>query len=631
MERASPPTSGILATARPLSAFLATVGALEPADRALIVDQAIVLLEGFYAHLPLKRAMHAVDPLQRLRLLRHRLEQFPSELAFHAEMTDIFTSLRDLHTNYLLPDPFRRAAAALPFRVEAFFEGGVRKFLAIVAPSLSHPTFGSGVEVLHWNGVPIERAVEIAASRHAGSNPEARFARGLAGLTARPMLISPAPNEEWVIVGYGAPGGPELELRIDWAVTGLPAEKAVNPEAREHRASALGIDLETDAVRQIHRALFAPQTIEAGAKFDASRNPLSLARGTDSIMPKVFSARAVSTSHGEFGYIRIFTFNVRDADAFVQEFIRLAELLPQNGLIIDVRDNGGGLIYAGERLLQVLTPRRIEPERLQFINTPLTLRLCQLHKRDAFALEPWVESIERSIETAATFSASFPLTSPDSCNAVGQRYHGPVVLITSAKCYSTTDFFAAGFQDHAIGPILGIDKNTGAGGANVWTHDLLRKMFAKPTKPGPESPFEDLPNNAGMRVAIRRSLRVGPHSGTEVEDLGIKPDCQHAMTRDDLLKGNVDLIERAASLLAGKPAYVLAGKVVSGRSDSKLELTTKNLEWVNVSVNGRPCASPDVHDGVDSIPLDVQLAAGAVVDVQGFAKRVLVASRRFTV
>src|SRR5262249_55732320 len=199
------------------------------------------------------------------------------------------------------------------------------------------------------------------------------------------------------------------------------------------------------------------------------------------------------------------------------------------------------------------------------------------------------------------------------------------------KCYSTTDFFAAGFQDHAIGPILGVDKNTGAGGANVWTHDLLRKMFAKPTKPGPESPFEDLPNNAGMRVAIRRSLRVGPHSGTEVEDLGIKPDFQHAMTRDDLLKGNVDLIERAAGLLAGKPAYVLAGKVVSGRSDSKLELTTKNLEWVNVSVNGRPCASPDVHDGVDSIPLDVQVTAGAVVDVQGFAKRVLVASRRFTV
>jgi hypothetical protein len=80
----------------------------------------IVLLEGCYAHLPLKRAMHAVDPLQRLRLLRHRLGQFVTESSFHAEMNDIFTSLRDLHTNYLLPAPFNRVAAALPFGVKFF-------------------------------------------------------------------------------------------------------------------------------------------------------------------------------------------------------------------------------------------------------------------------------------------------------------------------------------------------------------------------------------------------------------------------------------------------------------------------------------------------------------------------------
>jgi hypothetical protein len=155
-------------------------------------------------------------------------------------------------------------------------------------------------------------------------------------------------------------------------------------------------------------------------------------------------------------------------------------------------------------------------------------------------------------------------------------------------------------------------------------------MFENPAVPGqpsPDSPFKDLPNNTGMRVAIRRSLRVGPHSGTEVEDLGIKPDFQHAMTRDDLLNGNVDLIERAASLLVGKPVYVLAGRVV-GSEGGKVELTTKNLEWVDVSLNGRPYGSPDVRDGVNSIALGVQLTAGAVVDLQGYAKQALVACRR---
>ena len=39
-------------------------------------------------------------------------------------------------------------------------------------------------------------------------------------------------------------------------------------------------------------------------------------------------------------------------------------------------------------------------------------------------------------------------------NLVGQRYFGPVVLITDARCYSATDIFAAGFADHEIGPIL---------------------------------------------------------------------------------------------------------------------------------------------------------------------------------
>jgi hypothetical protein len=63
------------------------------------------------------------------------------------------------------------------------------------------------------------------------------------------------------------------------------------------------------------------------------------------------------------------------------------------------------------------------------------------------------------------------------CNDIGQRYYGPVVIITDARCYSTTDIFVAGFQDHAIGKVLGADANTGAGGANVWTDELIRQFF----------------------------------------------------------------------------------------------------------------------------------------------------------
>src|ERR1700744_2443999 len=84
----------------PLPEFIAKAKALTDAERELIVDQAIIMIEQVYVHLPLKRAMHAVEPVQRLRLLKQRLALY-DERQFHDEMIGIFTHLRDLHTNYI--------------------------------------------------------------------------------------------------------------------------------------------------------------------------------------------------------------------------------------------------------------------------------------------------------------------------------------------------------------------------------------------------------------------------------------------------------------------------------------------------------------------------------------------------
>ena len=61
--------------------------------------------------------------------------------------------------------------------------------------------------------------------------------------------------------------------------------------------------------------------------------------------------------------------------------------------------------------------------------------------------------------------------------------------------------------------------DTGAGGANVWDHtDVLQELSLKP------NPFVKLPGGASMRVAARRSTRVGKRSGVPLEDLGVAPD-----------------------------------------------------------------------------------------------------------
>ena len=51
--------------------------------------------------------MHAIDPLQALRLLRHRLADL-TETEFHVQLQRIFLGLHDLHTNYILPVALRR-------------------------------------------------------------------------------------------------------------------------------------------------------------------------------------------------------------------------------------------------------------------------------------------------------------------------------------------------------------------------------------------------------------------------------------------------------------------------------------------------------------------------------------------
>ena len=509
-----------------LKTFLRTSGELTLEERILIVDQALVLLRENYVHLPLKQAMHAVDPVQRLRLLHYRLEneregELEPEIDFHAEMSGIFNSLRDLHTAYRLPAPFNSRIAWLPFLVEEYREHGQRRYLLSKLVGNAGPdTLEPGVELTHWNGVPIQRAVAANAERQAGSNAAARHARGLNSLTLRPLARSLPPEEEWVRLTYRDRRGRVREWVQEWLVFEPGAAAGgISPGALQLEASALGLDDHTDDIQQVKKCLFAPRVARAEERSGGERLRRGLRADGDSVathMPGVLRARTITRQGRDYGHIRIFTFNVGNADAFVNEFVRLVEQLPENGLILDLRGNGGGLIHAAEQLLQVLTPRVIQPERTQFINTPLNLSICRNHRHstrfDGLHLEAWIESIESAVATGATYSHGYPITPPARCNTVGQRYYGPVVLVTDALCYSATDIFAAGFLDHGIGPILGVAENTGAGGANVWSHALLRELMVPDNEAETHSPYRPLPHAADLRVAVRRTVRVGPQA-----------------------------------------------------------------------------------------------------------------------
>ncbi len=628
-ERADP-----LSTAVPLASLdldqLASGLNLDECRR--IVDQAQALLESFYVHLSFKRALHGVDPIQKLNILLLRLAEAgapeaPSPLELHHEMARIFASVCDRHTTYLLPSPLCDKVAFLGVKVEDFIDrSGQRRYLiAHAEDNLGKHCRGRDrekflvpaakrrqrlLEVVSWNGVPIRRAVEINGEHHGGSNSAARHARGLTRLTLRPLQASLPPDEREVRVGYRvleSEKSPDAERAsetrdrrvseavLPWRVVDQPPVQAAEEASQ---TQAWGLDAEGDAVHQLSRLLFAED--------------VGKPRGHH--VRDVFKAREVGG--GRFGYLRIFSFNA-DSGEFVEEFLRRIKSLPQDGLILDVRSNCGGSIWAAERILQFLTPRPIEPARFQVRNTPAIRELCRLHSPSrlypGLSLEPWLRSLEQAACTGAEYSQAFQITSTASCNAIGQRYHGPVVLITDALSYSATDVFAAGFQDHDVGEIIGIDGRTGGGGANIFPHELLCALAA--ASESPEKPLlEPLPQNLGMNVALRRAVRVGERAGMPLESFGVEADHSYRMTCRDLVAGNEDLIAFAVDKLEALPRRKLdAG--VAWNSDvlelSKLE--TEGIDRLDACVDDRPCGSLDLTkdlatlSGVSSEPSVLEL------------------------
>lgn len=617
------------ANAIPLTKFLQKIdgeSGLSRNDRLRLLQQAILLLDMNYVHLPLKRAMHAINPIRRLKLHKFRVEEqkeseIESERKFHQRMLEIFASLRDLHTHYQLPSAFQNQMAFLPFLIEQYFVPGAnnqwiekfmisriaRKFVRSgrnAAPEVV--AFRPGVEVIAWNGVPIRRAIEINGESQAGSNPEARFARGLDSLTTRPLDLSLPPDESWVSITYRSKTGKILTLdKQVWMVDAIHERPIATKTTRRKRAA---LDLKKTKINQLKKKLYYERKPVTGPRDVRVRKEFA----------DLFYAEVKRIGGREIGYVRLFSFDPEDPDQFVAEFKRVitSKGFPHEGLIIDARGNPGGKIRAGERLLQLFTPRRVSPELFEFINTPLNLEICRHAPKD-WDLSRWADSMAEAVQTGAIYSSGFPFNSEESCNDIGQVYYGPVILIIDALSYSTTDMFAAGFQDNEVGEVLGTSDNTGAGGANNWTYDDL--MTALRDYPG--TPFKPLPKGADIGLAMRRSIRVGRNSGRPLEELGIVPDDRHYMTRRDLLDQNYDLLRKAAEKLRSKPIYSLSvkpftekdgdwGLILSCTSKIPPRETTKkngskkppaktlgNIAYLDIFLNGRFMKSINAADG----------------------------------
>lgn len=602
---------------RALKDAMAWQRALAPLDWAQrhdILDALTLALDQLYVHLPLKRALYGYDVLRALQKLKQDCTAM-TDVEFHRELTLAMARLRDAHTLYQGPWKQEGIVASLPFLVES--HGPVTDPSYVVSKvsrrDVKDKAFEPGVIITHWNGIPFKRAVELYGETETGGRIDSRRARAVETLTFRSLEYMPPPNEEWVVITYVDLKGKERTLRLAWQ--GLEPEPSPLAGQRSW-ATRYGqsINPAAEAVRRAKKFMFNP------AKWQAERGGKGSRASFAEDFADAVTAKRVKTKHGEFGYLRIWSFSVDDDERFVAEVAKTLRRMPARGLIIDIRNNPGGYIVACERLLQLFTPNWIRPVKFALRNTPLAAEMAQsdFNQED---LGPWAQSLELAQQTGEPYSAHLAITPEESCNDVGQCYGGPVVLVADANTYSCGDLFAAGFVDNSLGPLVVVGQATGAGGANVWSMDDLSAALSQTGQQLPR-----LPHGATFSLSIRRAVRSGDSDGSLVEDMGVAGQ-PYDMTELDVMESNRDLLDHCASLLASQPTTMLKARFARG----KLSLNTRGIDLISVHVGGLPGSLPVQPDKRGKASVGLKAKRGQTVDIAAYAQGVVRQRRRIFV
>lgn len=193
------------------------------------------------------------------------------------------------------------------------------------------------------------------------------------------------------------------------------------------------------------------------------------------------------------GYIRYESFSSGIGNGNLDEI--LSYLSVCNGLIIDVRDNGGGNLTNSSRIAARFTNKKVLTGYIK-------------HKTG---------------KGHNDFSAPEPIYL-DPSNSI--RWQKKVVILTNRRCYSATNDFVNAMRSIESGNIIQVGDQTGGGSGLPFSSEL--------------------PNGWHIRFS------ASPHFDKNMNALedGILPDIAVDMTSEDLLKNKDTLIEKAFEILS---------------------------------------------------------------------------------
>jgi carboxyl-terminal processing protease len=343
----------------------------------------------------------------------------------------------------------------------------------------------------------------VAALRDAHSNvylPDTLASRRYARPPLRTLPVEGTAVVRWVLApeldSLGiAPG--QVVLSIDGVRTDeyvrtrvAPYVSASTPQDRALRAYGYEL-LAGDAAEPVDLILRQPD----GTTFQVEV-PRS---GYDTVRP--LKANRDTVLDGNIGYLRLDDFAARGvADYVVEAMTRLVET---NGLIIDVRRNGGGSGWPGYRLLTTLIDTT-------FVGNPSWVRMPNPIAR-SYGIEP----------------RAVPLGSSTFVPDDSLHYRQPVVVLTSAMTFSAAEDFVAAFVGLGRALVIGM-----------------------PTGGSTGQPFQfRLPGGGSARVRAKHDTFV---DGREFIGRGIQPDVLVEPTIADIAAGHDPVLEAARRALRSR-------------------------------------------------------------------------------
>jgi len=580
-------------------------------EKRIVAEQAQLILSGVFVHRFQKQDFYPgiTDPVPAVQAVVDNLDNL-SVAEMEAELYRIFSSQRDLHLNYIFPQPYAGFQSFLPLtfkRVQGrrdFFHVRVDTVnadrFAEFAPSQRVPEIGD--RVVAYNGVPIRSAINDLLEVGQGANRFGGFSRALARLTFRPHLLTLVPEEDEVSVtfrttrGVGTPGRPrEYTITMPWITAGPPPTPPTTTVQSQQRSIAAD-SLESKDVtlrkltqndlnfkEDLYQKMFSKFRSENGlvAKSTYPSNP--------SNEPEI-TWGVIENRLGKFGYIRLASFVPENGvDFAVQEVRRIVfeEFDGTRGMIFDVRDNGGGFGQLSDELPQLFGRNDAVTAQDRLINTEENLRIFTESVFGA-VFPAGLEALNDVAGTDATHTEVFSLFDAPGANTFGQVYNGPVAVLANSNSYSASDYFSCHMQDSGAGFVFGEEPRTGAGGANVFEHSLLAQFV--PTV------FTPLPATHRTRTSFGQAVRTGVNEGEFIEDFGCEADLLVSPRLSDLLDGGENQIIRITSALTYLSFFPRFRSAVRAPSNEFVQLRTagdlgfplrvRNTPKIRVTING---------------------------------------------